>query len=203
MIIDKPLSITEILANETERDNFFLLFDLIDRLVEDSRDIKKGKGKGSVSIAVNGDWGCGKTTYLKTLESFYRDFCGFPVVFFEAWKYHEDENPLVPLIMEIKESSGISPQLKAKFTRVFKPIAAAGLTLSDMMLHSLTGKNLDDIEKNLKRVEDEFYKRSSKYRNNFKELEEAIKGLTRKFKPAKINPVYQKEWQQFMRRNHR
>lgn len=197
MITDKPLSLKEILANENERDKFFLFVDLIDCLVKDSRDMKTGKGKGSISIAVNGDWGCGKTTYLKTLESFYKDFCGFPVVFFEAWKYHEDENLLVPLIMEIKESAGLSPQLQAKLTRVLKPFTAAGLTLSEMLLNSLTGNKLDDIEKNLKRVEDEFYKHTSKYRHNFKELEEAIKGLTRKFKPSKINTDFQTEWQQY------
>jgi hypothetical protein len=195
MILDKPLSIRDILVSETEKNNFFLFTDLINRLVEDSRDMDGGKG--SISLAVNGDWGSGKTSYLKALESYYRDFCGFPVVFFEAWKYQEDENPLVPLIMEIKESTGISPQLKAKFTRILKPIAAAGLTLSDMLLHSLTGKNLEDIEKNLKRVEDEFYKRSSKYRDNLKELEEAIKGVTRKFEPKSINPDFRKVWTEY------
>jgi len=197
MILDKPLSIMGILASEAERNRFFLFFDLINQLVEDGRRMDAAEGKGSVSVAVNGDWGSGKTTYLKTIESFYRDFCGFPVVFFEAWKYQEDENPLVPLVMEIKESAGITPQLKAKFTRILKPMAAAGLTFSDMLLHTLTGKNLDDIEKNLKRVEDEFYKRSSKYRDNLKELETAVRGLAQKFKPEKVNSEFQKEWEKY------
>ncbi len=195
MILDKPLSIKEIVGSEAERNKFFLFIDLVSRLVEEGRDMDTGKG--SVSIAVNGDWGSGKTTYLKAVESFYRDYCGFPVVFFEAWKYQEEENPLVPLVMEIKESIGISPRFKAKLTRIVKPIAAAGLTLSDMLLHSLTGKSIDDMGKSLKRVEDEFYKRSSKHRDNLKELREAIKGLTRDFKLKNVNRDFQKEWEAY------
>lgn len=195
MILDKPLSIKEIVGSEAERNKFSLFIDLVNRLVEENRDMDAGKG--SVSIAINGDWGSGKTTYLKAVESFYRDYCGFPVVFFEAWKYQEEENPLVPLVMEIKESTGISPLFKAKLTRIVKPIAAAGLTLTDMLLHSLTGKDIGDMEKNLKRVEDEFYKRSSKHRDNLKELREAIKGLTRDFKPKNVNRDFKKEWEAY------
>ena len=42
---------------------------------------------GSITVAVNGDWESGKTSYLKIVESFYRDYLGYPVLFFEAWKY--------------------------------------------------------------------------------------------------------------------
>ena len=80
MLVDKDINISEIMVDEEELRQVLNLLRSIKELSDSCRN-------GSITVSVNGDWGTGKTSYLRTLESFYRDYCGYPTVFFEAWKH--------------------------------------------------------------------------------------------------------------------
>lgn len=65
--------------------------------------------RGSVTVAVFGAWGSGKTSFLKLLERRYRH-SGSTTVWFEPWRYEREEHLLIPLLVEF--SSTISHRLK-------------------------------------------------------------------------------------------
>jgi len=57
VLTDKPLLIDDILADENEAGRMALIINTINGFISDNRE-------GSLSIAISGDWGSGKTTYL-------------------------------------------------------------------------------------------------------------------------------------------
>lgn len=189
MRVDKPLDVKEILENEVEKSRVINILGSLSLLIKDNK-------KGSLTIAINGDWGSGKTTILKALESFFRDHCGFPVIFFEAWRYQEEDNLLVPLIREIRDSlPKNSSRLKGDLTRFIKPFSVMGLNLSDLILKLSTGKTLDlkgirDLFKEFEDIQEEL---KSKYKENLKRLERSIRKL-REDKPER-DQKYSKLWE--------
>ena len=75
------------------------------------------------SIAINGRWGCGKTTLMKTLRETLGSESGkgnnrkVKTVWFDAWKYSETDSMLAALVLEILEEmerGGFRDKFKAK-----------------------------------------------------------------------------------------
>ena len=83
MLVDRCINVENLLhdSEELNRTLYFL------KTIKELADNNLG---GSLTLAVNGDWGTGKTSYLKIAESFYKDYLEYPVLFFEAWKYQND-----------------------------------------------------------------------------------------------------------------
>ena len=64
MLIDKPLSIDTIFKYERPLEQ-------IKNILNVAKELMDANTGGSVTIAVTGDWGSGKTTILKGMESFF------------------------------------------------------------------------------------------------------------------------------------
>ena len=70
------------------------------------------ENKTPFSIAINGRWGSGKTTLMKTLRKKLDDESGknnnrkIKTVWFDAWKYSETDSMLAALVLEILEEMG-------------------------------------------------------------------------------------------------
>lgn len=190
MLVDKPLTAKEILEDKDERERIKLLLSTINTLAESNQ-------HGSISVSINGDWGSGKTTYLKVIESYFRDFCGFPVVFYEAWKYQDDKNPLSSLILEIREIPNIKAKIKGRLSNILKPILASGITISDIFLSSIAGKGIESIEKAFSLIEKEQLGIVSKYRNNLKLLSDTIKEIKDIYRADKEGLPYKNVWSEY------
>ena len=174
MLVDKPLTVEDILSDESEREKVRYILDTINSLTQTNQ-------QGSVTIAINGDWGSGKTTYLKTLENFYK-YQGFPVVFFEAWKYQEDKHPLLSLILEIRDTLETAPNIKRSLTVLGKAILSSSLIFSDIFLNSLINKGINDVKNTLELIEQEQLKIISDYRNNLNIFKKTLNKLKKNYK---------------------
>ncbi len=129
MILDKPLEIQNLLDNEETKQQLITFVKTIDELAS-------GHEGGNVSVAVTGDWGSGKTTILKSCQSYFSDYKNFPVVFYEAWKY-QDEDPLLPLLLQISNLDEVTGNIKKKVTSIIKTTTAAGMTLYDTLVSGI------------------------------------------------------------------
>ena len=111
-------------------------------------------------VAVHGDWGSGKTSFLKKLRLFIAAESDFPLdeqvnklgkdlwpdsfqgtngdhkcttVWFDAWKYQFEENPIVALLNEIRSRLTFFAKGKAKSSKLFY----AGLMSLDKLTEGL------------------------------------------------------------------
>jgi len=184
MLVDKPLLPNELIKDEDERGKILFLIENIESLLS-------ATSSGSLNVAITGDWGSGKTTYLKALESFYRDHRKCPVCFFEAWKYQDDENPLVPLLLEIREIKGNPPDIKKKITRIIKPLVASGIVFTDILLRKATGRDMEDVIKALKLVEKDYVKFISRYKENLDQIRETMREVSEKFESASSSSIWE------------
>lgn len=91
-------------------------------------------------IAINGYWGCGKTSALLQIRKALHDNKNIVPVWFEAWRYQNDGLPIVALLQEIRSqigllSKGVSSAKKLSriaFDSVFDMVGkAAGIPALD------------------------------------------------------------------------
>ena len=175
MIVDKPLDVKDFLEHSEEKERVALLLSRINRL------LKSNQG-GSITVSISGDWGSGKSSYLKAMQSYYRDFRGAPTLFFEAWKYKDEKNILLPLIKEIKEIKEISPQTKEKLQKLVKPILASSLLTSEFFLKKTLDIDIEDIKKTLELIEESSMYLNSKYQDNLTNFKKTIEEMIKNYK---------------------
>ena len=190
MLLDKPLIPADLLKDENERERVRFIIDTLDNLISSNQ-------KGSVTVAINGDWGSGKTTYLRAIEGFYKDYCLFPVVFFEAWKYQDDNEPLVSLLLAIQDIPGLEDDIKKKITKLIKPLLASGLFFSDLILKTFTGSELSKLINIFKLIEDRQLELISRYRENLGLLKNTIEDLLKNYKPSEKSK--NREWKEYVK----
>ena len=106
---------------------------------------------------MKGDWGTGKTSVLKAIESYYRDMHRFPVVFFEAWKYQDEEQPLVPLLQHIIRAleKGRTSQWRTAALKSLRKAVLASMLLAAGEWLLPPGISIKDVKEALKTVEGE------------------------------------------------
>ena len=99
MYSDHPIS-------DASRFNFEAYSDAISKIILDK------ENKTPFSITINGEWGKGKTTLMKTIRNKLKTESGkegnrkVRSVWFEAWKYSETDSMLAALIFEIFKEMG-------------------------------------------------------------------------------------------------
>ena len=94
-----------------------------------------GNIEGPSVLAIDAEWGAGKTTFLN-MWSRHLQNQGFPVVAFNAWETDFAGNPMVALITELAEALGEEDSRSLKATaneiavrilpNLFKPIPILG-----------------------------------------------------------------------------
>lgn len=72
---------------------------------------------GPFTIGIFGEWGTGKTSLMRLVEKDLSDTSGDEIitVWFNAWRYEQEEHPIVPLIGTIVRAV----QLKKNFYRIW------------------------------------------------------------------------------------
>lgn len=136
-------------------------------------------------IAINGSWGSGKTTFIKKWQKML-DNKGFSTVYFNAWESDYLDDPLVPLIANLKKYESIDENSTSKFENVVKAgskLAVAGAIgmgkgLIEMIGSSILKSGIDaiaDEAKNLfKNQIDEFTSRTKSMEEFKNELQDYV-----------------------------
>jgi nucleoside-triphosphatase THEP1 len=107
-------------------------------------DIVGSYGDGFV-LAINNNWGTGKTTFVKMWKQHLNNE-GFQTIYFNAWENDFNSNPLVALMSELK------PLIKGKLNgeQVFKSVVEKGAVLvknvAPLLAKSLIKKYVIDID---------------------------------------------------------
>ena len=120
MFVDAPLKPNVMMDSQyidDTKDEIINLINCINGLHLNNKEKENldNRGKGSLTVSINGSWGSGKTTILRTLEDYYK-YIEAPVVFFEAWKYQKDENIMHSLLLDIHDIEGLDIKIKNKKT---------------------------------------------------------------------------------------
>ena len=93
--------------------------------------------KSSFALGITGDWGMGKTTFLKYIESKIEDMVD--VVFFNPWMIRDSEN------LTSEFFSALSSQLAGKYSSFARPINEYAAVLSCAELHPVTKFIADNL----------------------------------------------------------
>lgn len=78
-------------------------------------------------LAINNEWGTGKTTFVKMWKQ-YLENNDFKTVYFNAWENDFDSNPLVAIMSELKSL------INSKNKEVFKSVISKGAVLAQNVL---------------------------------------------------------------------
>ncbi len=184
-IITEMDAIVDVLDRQSFISNVFQLINQISLL------------KGSGTIAINGEWGSGKTYVLKQIErqlSAYQDGKRFLVIHYNCWQYDYYEEPLVAIVSSVKESLqeqlgffsnetkqkikqaiGFLGDVIAGITMTFPDPLLQGSVYTGMMLYSEATKAVSRAKSNSK---DNQYDRLKTFSTVLGALKESIKTIT-------------------------
>ncbi len=170
MLPDSPLSLDNFWGLEAEKARLQSLLRVVGSfLCQASRE--------SLILAISGEWGTGKTSYLRSLGDFLERYCGYPVVFFEAWRYQPEKDPLVSLMTVLMEGKYFESRRQIIREKILKPLLVSGLFLSDILLSRVTSRGLRDLVKIFNLVEEKQVQWVSSVRSAQKALQELIQEL--------------------------
>ena len=148
-------------------------------------------------LGIKGDWGAGKTSMLRALQGYFGEGRGWPVVFFEAWKYQDDDNPIFPLLMKLRAVA--SGPVKGRLTKAVQLLGVAALATGDAALKIATQASLGEkigikeIEKAFQLAGKAGIENSSRFDSLFSKLRNLAEDITKNYKPKLSN-----EWQTFL-----
>jgi len=134
-------------------------------------------------IALYGEWGCGKTSLMKWMESDFNLVTNYKTIFFEAWK-HEKDNNIALSLMDAICSQTIQGQfdkdinaLKNTAGVLFKALAKSAII--DLGMLKLSGKEFVQAGEDQDNKDDKsksFYKATKEFEEQFKTVENSILG---------------------------
>ena len=157
-------------VDELNRDQFAYL---LDRIV----DIYSNTG---CVLAINGEWGTGKTTFINMWLSHlkqqkYRAIC------YNAWKTDYVSDPFVAIVGELKEAIGDNEEFKENSARVFRILLSAGKTY----VKTKTGIDIDAVTDEFKNVIDDY----AKEKTTFDEFKKALINYVASVKKDEKTPL--------------
>ena len=122
-------------------------------------------------LAIDGEWGSGKTTFVKMWRQYLINN-GYKTLYFNAWETDFIEDPLIALMGELKEVVGSN----SKFESLVKNIGKIGLSVGGEILKTgvkrITGIDTDAIKVGIDEVADIFKEQIDSYNGRKAELEE-------------------------------
>jgi len=99
-------------------------------------------GHGGKLVAIKGDWGTGKTSVILAIAEYFRHVHGWPTVFFPAWRYHQEQHPIIPLLLKLRDLA--SGRVKGRLTELIRIIGIAVTAGASAIVSHLTKVNLGE-----------------------------------------------------------
>ncbi len=122
-------------------------------------------------LAIDGEWGSGKTTFVKMWRQYLINE-GYKTLYFNAWATDFVEDPLIALMGELKEVIGSN----SKFESLVKNIGKIGLTVGGEIIKTgvkrIAGIDTEAIKAGVDEVTDIFKEQINSYNGRKAELEE-------------------------------
>ncbi len=161
-----------------------------------------------IVLAVDGQWGSGKTVFLKMWRGELQRL-GFPVIYFDAFANDYFEDAFVPLAAEIiglaqtklRANSSTFEDLKAKTTKVAKVVLRSVLrigvkaaTLGAIDASEIEGTIADEVETAFDKHVGELITKQDVVKSDMTAFKEALENLPHLFSPDiqgddKIKPI--------------
>jgi len=131
-------------------------------------------------LSINGEWGTGKTTFVKMWQS-YLEMNHYRTIYFNAWETDYIDDPLIALLGELKVIIGNDDSFREVFNSVGRVLLAMGKSLAKNKF----GVNVDDIANELMNQINEY----SKQKASFHDFKEALKKYVSYVKEDEKLPV--------------
>lgn len=111
-------------------------------------------------LAINNEWGTGKTTFIKMWKQ-QLDNSGFKTLYFNAWENDFNEEPLVAIISELKTL--LPNKANENFKKVMKNGAALTKAIVPAVINALVKEHLGDVKEEIKDIIKDTSKPSIEY----------------------------------------
>ncbi|MGV3599990.1 MAG: KAP family P-loop NTPase fold protein [Dyadobacter fermentans] len=137
-----------------------------------------GFGTGFV-LAINSEWGTGKTTFVKMWRQDLQN-AGFDTLYFNAWENDFESNPLVAIMSELKS---LAKDKKVKFKSLIQKGAVLTKNLAPAVIKALASRYIDQqtlvdgLENASKAAAEILEKEIEAYANRKKQLNDFRKDL--------------------------
>lgn len=126
--------------------------------------IAEALSESGAVIAIDGEWGAGKTTFVRMWRQMLEDD-GYNTIYFNAWESDFQDDPFIALMAELNYTFGSSD----KFKNVVTSSAKIGLKvlgeISKGVLKKTTGIDSDVIKEGIDEVVSQCYDKMSEYQN--------------------------------------
>lgn len=141
--------------------------------------VKMYSGTGCV-IALNGEWGTGKTTFIKMLMQMLKNEGGHPL-YFNVWENDYVSDPLIALLAELKDLNAQSSKWKDVIANGGKILASITTSAAKTVIKNKFGidsdvisTGIDEVGKLLKNDIEDYSKQKTTFSDFRKSLQEYI-----------------------------
>ncbi len=131
-------------------------------------------------ISINGEWGTGKTTFVKMWQKHLQSI-NYRTIYFNAWKTDYVSDPLVALLGELKELIGDNE----KFKNILGVIGDISVAIGKSFVKNSTKVDVDDIADVINDQIKEYTKQRTTF-NKFKKLLEEYVASVNEDQPVPV-----------------
>lgn len=101
--------------------------------------------KDGFVLAINNEWGTGKTTFIKMWDQYLKDR-NYSTIYFNSWENDLDEKPLIAIISELKKLTKNNLDQEKKFNELLKNAATLSKKVVPKILKEILKKYIIDSE---------------------------------------------------------
>ena len=154
-----------------------------------------GKYSDGFVLALNNEWGTGKTTFVKMWQQ-ELNLEGYPNLYFNAWENDYEANPLVALMAELKEL--ITPENREKAEKKYKALLAKGAVITKSVLphlmkalairyfgHEAVGELIGDTAQGSTEIFEQEVKEYNNKKEGLKEFKQRLSDFVKEAKEEK------------------
>lgn len=142
-------------------------------------DIVSFYGQSGCVLALNGDWGSGKTTFVRMWKQALTNN-NYKTLYFNAWNSDYTDDPLLALVSELKELSPNSEKINSIAGKAGRIMGRVLLTISKGLIKKTVGVECDALETALDATEEIGKEYLAKFEEQ-KETVEEFKNDVKKF----------------------
>lgn len=142
-------------------------------------DIVSFYGQSGCVLALNGDWGSGKTTFVRMWKQALKNN-DYKTLYFNAWNSDYADDPLLALVSELKELSPNNEKINSIAGKAGRIMGRVLLTVSKGLIKKTVGVECDTLNEALDATEEIGKEYLAKFEEQ-KETVEEFKNDVRKF----------------------